>query len=186
MGGKKGSLFFNNTLLNVKKTIKLVSVIIHTQFILNQHPSSQRGLPVIGYTEIIVALIAVIGAAATYLLQKHKELSLEIAEKKRTVYASFLKNFTEISIAVMNDEDVSGTEIDKNRMLVRDQLVLYASDDVIKAYDTWIRYADLDPHDIKKESELSNLLLLAIRKDILGKTNVTTENLENLNSFNRG
>jgi hypothetical protein len=71
-------------------------------------------------------------------------------------------------------------------MLVRDQLVLYASDDVIKAYDTWIRYADLDQHDITKESELSSLLLLAIRKDILGKTNVTIENLENLNSFNRG
>jgi hypothetical protein len=66
-------------------------------------------LSAIGYTEIIVALIAVIGAAVTYLIQKHKELTLEIAERKRTVYASFLENFTEISIAVMNDEDVSGT-----------------------------------------------------------------------------
>jgi hypothetical protein len=140
----------------------------------------------IEYTEIIVALIAVVGAAITYLLQKNKESNLEIAEKKRTVYASFLKNFTEISIAVMNDEEISGTEMDRNRMLVRDQLVLYASDDVIKAYDTWIRYADLEPHDINKESELSNLLLLAIRKDILGKTKITTENLDNLNSFNRG
>jgi hypothetical protein len=140
----------------------------------------------IEYTEIIVALIAVVGAAITYLLQKNKESNLEIAEKKRTVYASFLKNFTEISIAVMNDEEISGTEMDRNRMLVRDQLVLYASDDVIKAYDTWIRYADLEPHDINKESELSNLLLLAIRKDILGKTKIKTENLDNLNSFNRG
>jgi hypothetical protein len=67
------------------------------------------------------------------------------------------------------------------------QLLLYASDDVIKAYDAWIRFSDTDEkHDYDKEGELLSLVFLAIRKDLLGKTRVTKENLENLNPFNRG
>jgi hypothetical protein len=140
----------------------------------------------IEYTAIIVALIAVFGAAVPYLLQKNKELNLKIAEQKREAYTNFLKNFTEIAVAVMHDEDVSGKEADLNRMSARDQLVLYASDEVIKAYDAWVRYADSEKHDLDKEGELVNLILLAIRRDVLGKTEVTKEHLSNLNSFNRG
>ena len=91
--------------------------------------------------EIIVALIAVFGAVFPYLLQKNKELNLKIAEQKREASASFLKNYTEIAVAVMHDEDVSGKDADMERMLARDQLLLYASDDVIKAYDAWVRSA---------------------------------------------
>ena len=140
----------------------------------------------IEYTAIIVALIAVFGAAVPYLLQRNKELNVKIAEQKREAYTNFLKNFTEISVAVMHDEDVSGKEADLNRMLARDRLVLYASDEVIKAYDAWIRYADVEKHDFDKEGELLSLILLAIRKDVLGKTKVTKDHLYNLNSFNRG
>ncbi|MGI8570861.1 MAG: hypothetical protein ACR2KT_18380 [Methylocella sp.] len=138
------------------------------------------------YKEIIVALIAVGGAMIPYLLQKNKELNFKIAEQKREAYASFLKNFTEIAVAVMHDEDVSGKDADRDRMLARDQLLLYASDDVIKAYDTWVRYADIKKHDLDRESELVSSIFLAIRKDLLGKTKVTMEHLANLNPFNRG
>jgi len=144
------------------------------------------GLFMIEYTAIIVALIAVFGAAVPYLIQRNKELKLKIAEQKCKAYTSFLRNFTEIAVAVMHDEDVSGKDADLNRMLARDQLVLYASDDVIKAYDTWVRYSDNEKHDLDKEGELLSLILLAIRRDILGKTTVTKEDLSNLNSFNRG
>ncbi len=120
--------------------------------------------------EIIVALIAVFGAVLPYLLQKNKELNLKIAEQKRVAYASFLKNFTEIAVAVMHDEDVSGKDADMERMLARD----------------WVRYADTEKHDFDEEGKLVSLIFLAIRKDLLGKTRVTTEHLANLNSFNRG
>src|SRR3989442_781440 len=137
--------------------------------------------------EIIVALIAVFGAVLPYLLQRNKELNLKIADQKREAYASFLKNFTTVTVAVMHDEDVSGKEADTERMLARDQLLLYASDDVIKAYDAWVRFADNDEkHDYDKEGELLSLVFLAVRKDLLGSTKVTKENLENLNPFNRG
>jgi hypothetical protein len=121
------------------------------------------------YKEIIVALIAVFGAVLPYLLQKNKELNLKIAEQKREAYTNFLKNFTEIAVAVMHDEDVSGKDADRERMLARDQLLLYASDDVIKAYDAWVRYSDNEKHDLDREGELVSLIFLAIRKDLLGK-----------------
>lgn len=138
------------------------------------------------YKEIIIALIAVLGAVIPYFLQKNKELNLKIAEQKRGAYSSFLRNFTEIAVAVMHDEEVSGKDADRDRMLARDQLLLYGSDDVIKAYDAWVRYADMEKHDLNREGELVSLIFLAIRKDLLGKTNVTKEHLNNLNPFNRG
>jgi DNA topoisomerase IA len=139
-----------------------------------------------GYKEIIVALIAVFGAVVTYLLQKNKELNLKLAEQKREAYTSFLRNFTETAVAVMHDEDVSGKDADRDRMFARDQLLLYGSDDVIKAYDTWVRYADTEEHDLDREGELVSLILLAIRKDLMGKSKVTKEHLSSLNPFNRG
>jgi hypothetical protein len=86
----------------------------------------------------------------------------------------------------MHDEEVSGKDADRDRMLARDQLLLYASDDVIKAYDAWVKYEDDEKHDYDKEGELLSLVFLAIRKDLLGKTKVTKEDLTNLNPFNRG
>ena len=77
-------------------------------------------------------------------------------------------------------------EADRERMLARDQLLLYGSDEVIKAYDVWIRYADVEKHDLEKEGELLSLVFLAIRKDLLGKTKLTKDDLSNLNPFNRG
>jgi hypothetical protein len=139
--------------------------------------------------EIIVALIAVFGGVLPYLLQRSKELNLKIADQKREAYSSFLTNFTKISIAAAFDEDekLSGQEADLERLTARDQLLLYASDDVIKAYDAWVRFSDTDKkRDYDKEGELLSLVFLAIRKDLLGKSRVTKENLENMNPFNRG
>ena len=97
-----------------------------------------------------------------------------------------MKNFTETAVAVMHDEDLSGKDADRERLFARDQLLLYASDDVIKAYDAWVRYSDVEKHDYDKEGDLLSLVFLAIRKDILGKTKVKQEHLANLNPFNRG
>ena len=140
----------------------------------------------IEYKEIIIALIAVFGAVIPYLLQRNKELNLKIAEQKRGAYTNFLKNFTETAVAVVHGGDVSGKKADRDRMLARDQLLLYGSDDVIQAYDAWVRYADKVEHDLNREGELVSLILLAIRSDILGRTKVTKEQVENLNPFNRG
>jgi hypothetical protein len=139
--------------------------------------------------EIIVALIAVFGGVLPYLLQRNKELNLKIADQKREAYAAFLNNFTNTAVAATYDDNdkLSGKEADLERMSARDQLLLYASDDVIKAYDAWIRFSDSDTNkNYDRESELLSLVFLAIRKDLLGNTRVTKENLENLNPFSRG
>ncbi len=138
------------------------------------------------YKEIIVALIAVFGAAVPYLLQKSKELNLKIAEQKREAYTRFLTNFTEIAVAAMHDKNISGMDADRKRMLARDQLLLFGSDEVIEAYDAWIKHADTDEHYLEREGELVGLILLAIRKDILGRTDVTNEHIDSLNPYNRG
>ncbi len=57
----------------------------------------------------------------------------------------------------MHDEDLSNKETDLERMLARDQLLLYASDDVIKAYDAWVRYSDTETHDYDKELLLQRM-----------------------------
>ena len=138
------------------------------------------------YKEIIVALIGVFGAVVGYLVQKNREMNQRISDQKREAYASFLRNFTEVSVAVMHHEDVFGKDAVRERMLARDRLLLYGSDDVIKAYDAWVRYSDAEPHDLDKVGELLSRLFLSIRRDILGKTKVTKEHLDSLNPFNRG
>ncbi|GHO52379.1 hypothetical protein [Ktedonobacter robiniae] len=137
--------------------------------------------------EIIVALIAVFGVVFPYLFQRNRELNAKIADQKREAYENFLYNFTEMTVEIMHGKEASGKETDLKRMSARDKLVLYASDEVIKAYDTWVRYGDAESHDWKKDSELMDLILLAIRKDLLlGKTKLTRDHITNLNSFNRG
>ncbi len=63
---------------------------------------------------------------------------------------------------------------------------LYASDAVIKAYDAWVRYGLDKGPDVDKESELTNELFLAIRKDLLGESKVKADDLSTLNPFNWG
>jgi hypothetical protein len=135
---------------------------------------------------IIVALIGLFGAVITFILQKNKELNLKLAEQKRVAYTVFLDNFTEIVVKITHGQKTSGKVTDRNRIRARDQLLLYGSDEAVKAYDAWIRYADNEDHDLEKEGELLSLMLLAIRKDILGKTEVSLREMENLNSFIRG
>jgi hypothetical protein len=146
------------------------------------------------YKEIAVALIAVFGVVLPYWLTKNKELNLRIASRKRHAYTKFLDNFTDTAIAAMHDVEVPQEDADRNRILARNQLLLFGSDDVVKAYDAWIRHvekmeekAEKEKHDYqRKEDELVKSLFLAIRKDVLGKTKVTAEHLETLNPYTWG
>jgi len=138
--------------------------------------------------EILVALIGAIALLIGYLIQRQNELKLKITETKKEAYAEFLNDFTETAVAIMHDEEIDQITSDRQRMHARDQLLLYASDDVIKAYDNWIKYTVENPegHGDNTEVGLFGKLLLEIRKDILGKTKLTVEDINNLNPFNRG
>ena len=136
--------------------------------------------------EITVALIAVFGGVIPYLLQRNWESRLNIAQRKREAYGKFLNDFTERAVAVMHDRHVSGEADDRQRMLARDQLLLYGSDVVIKKYNEWITYADREDADVNEEVRLFGRLLLVIRQDILGSSKITAEDIENLNPFARG
>ncbi|MBU3967867.1 MAG: hypothetical protein KKG76_10945 [Euryarchaeota archaeon] len=138
--------------------------------------------------EILVALIGAIALLIGYLIQRQNELKLKITETKKEAYAEFLNDFTETAVAIMHDEEIDQITSDRQRMHARDQLLLYASDNVIKAYDNWIKYTDEKPegHGDNTEVGLFGKMLLEIRRDILGKTKLTVEDINNLNPFNRG
>jgi hypothetical protein len=136
--------------------------------------------------DVLIALLGAVGVLLGYLAQKRKESAERITENKRIAYSEFLKNFTETAVKVMYDKSTDGVKHDLERMLARNQLLLYANDKVIKAYHNWIEYADSGKDDINKEVELFGKILVEIRKDIHGDSKVTEQEISNLNPFNRG
>ena len=94
------------------------------------------------FKEIIVALIAVFGVVLPYLGQRNKEYKLKLAEQKIAAYSEFLRDFTETAVLIMHDEKMGSKDLDRQRMMARNQILLYGSDDVIKAYDKWVLFTD--------------------------------------------
>jgi hypothetical protein len=137
--------------------------------------------------DLLIALIGAFVLVWKYLTQKQKEFEERIIENKRIAYSEFLKNFTETAIKVMHDQKTEGIKSDRERMLARNQLLLYANDQVIKAYHNWVEYADIqEGHNINVEVDLFGKILIEIRKDIHGESKVSEIEISNLNPFNRG
>jgi hypothetical protein len=143
------------------------------------------------YKEIVVALIAVFGVVIPvvipYLVQRNKEYKLKLKEQKIGAYSEFLRNFTETAVLIEHGEEVEGKDADRQRILARNQLLLYGSDDVIRAYDKWVKFTDNGGKAGSDEDvALFGSLLLKIRQDIVTKTKITVNEISNLNPFERG
>jgi hypothetical protein len=140
------------------------------------------------HKEIVVALIAVFGVVIPYLVQRNKEYKLKLAEQKIAAYSEFLRDFTETSVLIAHDEKVDNKDADRRRIMARNQILLYGSDDVIKAYDKWVIFTDENQKASGSDEDVALFgnLLLTIRQDIVGKTKVTVQEISNLNPFSRG
>jgi hypothetical protein len=137
--------------------------------------------------DLLISLVGAFVLVWKYLTQKQKEFAERIIESKRNAYSEFLRDFTRSAVNIMHDINPNEIQDDKERMLARNQLLLYANDKVIKAYHNWIEYADIEEgKDINAEVELFGKILIEIRKDIHGKSKVTEQEISNLNPFNRG
>jgi hypothetical protein len=136
--------------------------------------------------DLLIALIGAFVLVWKYLTQKQKEFAERIIESKRNAYSEFLRGFTRSAVNIMHDIEPNEIEDDKERMNARNQLLLYANDNVVKAYHEWVDYADKEGKDINKEVELFGKILLEIRNDIHGKSKLSEEQISNLNPFNRG
>ncbi len=136
--------------------------------------------------ELLIAIIGAITLVWKYLIQKKREFEEKVSEQKRNAYSEFLTNFTESALQIMHDQEEVGINADRSRMLARNKLLLYANDSIIKKYHDWIEYSDSEDRDINREVEMFGELLIEIRKDILGNSVVTKEEISNLNPFNRG
>ena len=139
------------------------------------------------FKEIVVALIAVFGVVIPYLIQRNKEYKLKLAEQKIAAYSDFLQDFTETALQIEHGEEVDAKVAAKQRILARNQILLYGSDDVIREYDRWVMFTD-DGGKAGSDEDVAFFgnLLLKIRQDIVGETNVTVNEISNLNPFNRG
>lgn len=94
------------------------------------------------HKEIVLAFIAIIGGVIPYLIQRNKEYKLKLGEQKIAAYSEFLRDFTETAVLIAHDEQLNAKDSDRQRILARNQILLYGSDNVIKAYDKWISYTD--------------------------------------------
>src|SRR5258708_13356508 len=97
---------------------------------------------ILQYKEIVVALIAVFGVVIPYLIQRNKEYKLKLVEQKIAAYSEFLRDFTESAVVISHNEEVNSKEADRQRMMARNQLLLYGSDQVIRAYNEWVMFSD--------------------------------------------
>lgn len=139
------------------------------------------------YKEIVVALIAVFGVVIPYLVQRNKEYKLKLKEQKIAAYSEFLRDFTETAVLIEHGEEVEGKDADRQRILARNQILLYGSDDVIRAYDKWVKFTDNGGKAGGDEDvALFGNLLFKIRQDIVTKTKITVNEISNLNPFERG
>lgn len=135
---------------------------------------------------LISALIASFTVVIGYSIQKSNERKAKNRETCKIAYLKFIDEFTEGAVNIMHDKKTDAIEDDRKRMLARNQLLLYANDKVIKAYHNWIEYSDKKNSDLDQEVLLFGKILLEIRKDIHGGSQVTEEEISNLNPFNRG
>jgi hypothetical protein len=138
--------------------------------------------------DLLIALVGAFVLIWKYLTQKQKESTERIIESKRIAYTEFLKDFTETAINITYDKDVGRIKDDRRRINARNLLLLYANDNVVKAYNDWVEFTDKDNsnHGTDKDVELFGVILIEIRKDIHGDSKVTAEEIKNLNPFFRG
>ncbi len=109
------------------------------------------------YKEIVVALIAVFGVVIPYLVQRNKEYKLKLAEQKIAAYSEFLRDFTETAVLIAHDEEVDTKDADRRRIMARNHILLYGSDDVIKAYDKWVIFTDENQKAAGSEEDVALL-----------------------------
>ena len=151
-----------------------------------EHDFGEVKLGLLEHKEIIVAILAIFGGVAPYLLQRRKEQRQKLSDSKREAYAKFLDDFTETVIAVLHDQEVERLEADKRRITARNQLLLFASDEVISVYDQWYRLNQAEGHDVDNEVKLFGRLLIEIRRDIHGNSKLNADQIEGLNPFATG
>src|ERR1022692_3733854 len=114
----------NNILTLASDTLKVYNI-----------PTPSKGFTWAEYLkpsiDLLIALTGAFVLVWRYLTQKQRESAERIIESKRNAYSEFLKDFTETAVKIMYDKEASGIKHDRERMLARNQLLLYANDNVI-------------------------------------------------------
>lgn len=152
---------------------------------------------------IIAALIAALVVMIGYRIQKKNEQEAKNREDSKQAYLKFLDDFTQGSvIATLEDEYLNSfppadsneqinkhkIESQKRKLLARNHLLMYGSDNVIKAYLNFIKHIDeVVENEIEDKQEgYFNKILVEIRNEIYKDSKITDSEISNyFNEFNR-
>lgn len=152
---------------------------------------------------IIAALIAALVVMIGYRIQKKNEQEIKNRENSKEAYLKFLDDFTQTNvISTLEDTYLNSLspadsneqinkhklESQKRKLLARNHLLLYGSDNVITAYLNYIKHIDeILTNNIKDEQEkYFNKLLVEIRNEIYTETKITEDEISKyFNEYNR-
>lgn len=118
---------------------------------------------------LISAIIAVAGIIIAWQTEKLRTMREQLSEKKYNAYADAVKMF----YSVLKDTKANRTTNNKemmDRMIdIKRDIFMYGSDNVFKAFNTWLLLTSKESHNadyIKEQLNAFLNLVLEIRKDM--------------------
>jgi len=152
---------------------------------------------------IIAALIAALVVMIGYRIQKKNEQDAKNREDSKQAYLIFLDDFTQTNVistledeffnslsAADSNEQINKHKIEsqKRKLMARNHLLMYGSDNVIKAYLNYIKHIDevIQSGVVDKQEEYFNKLLVEIRREIYKNSEITESEISKyFNEYNR-
>lgn len=124
----------------------------------------------ISLSEIIVVVVTIIAAGLGYIVkqqrEKIKEINSQLSVQKYEMYNEVLNLFFDIMKENKGGKKISATTLGIRVLTVKQQMLIYAPDQVITKFLEWTRYtANMKEGDMKHFLIYLDLMIL-IRKDM--------------------
>lgn len=155
------------------------------------------------WSSIFAALIAALVVIIGYSIQKKNEQAIKNRENSKEAYLKFLDDFTQTNVlTALEDEYLNSLspsnsneqinkhklESHKRKLLARNHLLLYGSNNVITAYLNFIKHIDeIQSNNIEdKQEQYFSRILIEIRKEIYKNSKISEDDISNyFNEYNR-
>ena len=125
---------------------------------------------------ILVVLLSGIVAALSYLYrherERREEVERQLSEHKYTTYMALMNTYTDVIKAAKAGKPLRPDDLTERMQELSKDLIIYGSDDVVKAFQKWVDTGRKGGISIKQFGEL----VVAIRRDMGNKkTKITYE-----------
>lgn len=121
---------------------------------------------------ILSASLVVIGWLYTRRIEEMKIMRSQLSERKHKAYADIITTFYSVLKDIKNNKPTNNKIVDSKMMDAKRDIFMYGSDEVFKAFNNWLENTST-PNQF--DAYLS--FILAIRKDICGKTKLKKDDV---------